>query len=287
MGNQTQIAVRDQDVINTITKWAPDYFSYFHTGGSRQFTAWQQDAALAVIENADLKAAMATEAGRMSLVRALQRSASSGLSLNPQKGESALVPIGGKINFWPMKNGIVKKALETGALEFIEANTVCSGDIFKPQKTAKGDDYVFEQGLQDRGFPVAYFAVAVLKSGRSVVEYWTKDQVEAHKKKYGKGTNNNDSAWNKNFDGMAEKTVLKALLTGLHLPQLNPLLEMDNETEQEQAETRNVTEPQQKGTSAENLAAELADRAMDNAAQEAADETPASPDAKPKDDALF
>ena len=50
---------------------------------------------------------------------------------------------------------------------------------------------------------------------------------------------------------------------------------------------RTVTEPQPKGTSAENLAAELAGRAGENAAQEAADETPASPDAKPKDDALF
>jgi len=252
-----QIAMRDADVISTVAKWAPDHLAPFFQGGGRQFEAWKQDAALAVIENQDLKTAMTTEAGRVSLVRALQRSASSGLSLNPQRGESALVPVGGKINFWPMKNGLIKKALETGSLEFIEANTVCSGDSFAIKKTARGDDYEFTPAMSDRGFPSAYFAVAVLKSGRSVVEYWTKDQVEAHKKKYGKGANNPNSAWSQNFDGMAEKTVLKALLAGLHLPKaVSDLLEMD--TAAEQTETRDVTEPPVgKGTSGEDLAAEL------------------------------
>jgi recombination protein RecT len=252
MGNGNQIAVRDADIVATIDKWAPDHFSYFHTGSSRQFEAWKQDAALAVIENTQLKSLVSSEEGRVSLVRALQRSAASGLSLNPQKGESALVPIGGKINFWPMKNGIIKKALETGALEFIEANTIYVGDTFNIKKTARGDDYDFTPSLEDRGESYAYFAVAVLKSGRSVVEYWTKSQIESHAKKFGKGANNSTSAWNTNFDGMAEKTVLKALLAGLHLPKVvSELIEADNEAEQ--SETRNITEPTAKGTSAEGL----------------------------------
>jgi len=256
-----KIAIRDQDVINGIEHWAPKNLAYFFEGSGRRFEAWKQDAAMAVIENPDLKSAMATEAGRMTLLRALQRSASSGLSLNPQKGESALVPIGGKINFWPMKNGIIKKALETGSLEFVEANTIFSGDSFAIKKTAKGDDYDFSPALADRGFPRAYFAVAVLKSGRSVVEYWSKEQVEAHKKKFGKGANSGGSAWNTNFDGMAEKTVLKALLAGLHLPKaVTELLESDAETERE-AE-RDVTEPPSgKGTGADDLAADLAEKA--------------------------
>ena len=289
-GNQNQIAVRDSDVISAITNWAPNHLAYFYSGGGRQFEAWKQDAALAIIENPDLKAALANEPGRMSLVRALQRSASSGLSLNPQRGESALVPISGKINFWPMKNGLIKKALETGSLEFIEANTIFSGDKFSIKKTARGDDYDFTPALSDRGFPSAYFAVAVLKSGRSAVEYWTKDQVEAHKKKYGKGASNPNSAWGQNFDGMAEKTVLKALLVGLHLPKaVSDLLEMDSAAEQ--AETRDVTEPPAgKGTSGADLAADLA------AQKEEKTTLGAEPDAAlaaslgaegKKDDALF
>jgi recombination protein RecT len=250
----TQIAIRDADIVASLDKWGESNIADLFQGPN--FRAWKQDAALAIIEGEGLRECMTTEDGRISLVRALQRSATSGLSLNPQKGESALVPIQGKVNFWPMKNGIIKTALETGALEFIEANTVYSGDSFSPKKTAKGDDYDFIPALNDRGVPVAYFAVAVLKSGRSVVEYWNKQQVEDHKKKYGKGLNNPKSAWNTNFDGMAEKTVLKALLSGLHLPAaVSRLIEQDNAAEAETV--RDVTEPQGKGTSAADLAADL------------------------------
>jgi recombination protein RecT len=211
------------------------------------------------MENDALRTALTTQAGKISLIRALQRSATSGLSLNPQSGESALVPIDGKINFWPMKNGIIKKALETGAVEYIQSDTRFENDEFKIKKTAHGDDYEFSPALSNRGKPVAYFAAAVLKSsGRAVVEYWTIEQVEEHKKKYGKGLTKTGSAWNTNFNGMAEKTVLKALLSGLHLPQaVADLLRADEE------ELRNVTEPPlQKGTSADdalrNIAAEPA-----------------------------
>jgi recombination protein RecT len=260
MANNTQITVRDQDVIARLDKWGESNIIDLFQG--RNFQAWKQDAALAIIENDDLRACITTEDGRISLVRALQRSATSGLSLNPQKGESALVPISGKVNFWPMKNGIIKTALETGALEFIEANTVYSDDKFTIKKTAHGDDYDFIPSLKDRGIPVAYFAVAVLKSGRSVVEYWDKQQIEGHKKKYGKGVSNPKSAWNTNFDGMAEKTVLKALLAGLHLPPaVSALIEQDNAAEREAM--RDVTEGDQKGTGADDLARSLSEAAAE------------------------
>ncbi|MDR2049734.1 MAG: recombinase RecT, partial [Treponema sp.] len=109
---------------------------------------------------------------------------------------------------------------------------------------------------------MAYFAVAVLKSGRSVVEYWDKQQVEAHKKKYGKGLTKPGSAWNSNFDGMAEKTVLKALLSGLHLPPaVTRLLEQDSAAEEEAM--RDITAPQarERGASAEDIEAKLAAQA--------------------------
>jgi phage RecT family recombinase len=275
----TQISVRDADVVASIDRWGETNIADLFQG--KNFRAWKQDAALAVIENKDLRSCMATEDGRISLVRALQRSATSGLSLNPQKGESALVPIDGKVNFWPMKNGIIKTALETGALEYVEANTIYSGDSFSIKKTARGDDYEFTPSLQDRGLPAAYFAVAVLKSGRSVVEYWDKQQIEDHKKKYGKGAANPKSAWNANFNGMAEKTVLKALLTGLHLPPaVARLLEQDEAAEAEAA--RDVTEPEppHQGTGADDLGAKLAAKAAEG-------EAPEKPEPPPEGEALF
>jgi recombination protein RecT len=270
MAETKAIAIRDADIVSSINHWGESNLSLFYQG--RNFDAWKQDAALAVVENPDLRAAMTTDAGKLSLVRALQRSASSGLSLNPQRGESALVYFNDKVNFWPMKTGLISKALETGSLEFIEANAIYSGDSFSIKKTAKGDDYEFTPALKDRGVPVAYFAVAVLKSGRSVVEYWAREQVEKHKAKYGKGLSKQGSAWNTNFDGMAEKTVLKALINGLHLPKaVTDLIEMDNAAENEQYTDR--TEPADKTLAAEMEAAEEKQEKLAEQAA-AADEEP-------------
>ena len=255
--SENQIAVLDSHIIANINGWGAEKFFPFYQG--RNFDAWKQDAALAIIESKDVRACMATNAGKISIIRALQRSSSSGLSLNPQKGESALVAINGEVNFWPMKNGICRKALETGALEFVEANTVFEGDTFVPKKSAKGDDYDFVPNLENRGKAKGFFAVAVLKNGRSIVEYWSLAQAEEHKKKFGKGLNNPKSAWNTNTNAMHEKSVLKALLNGLHLPEsVTRLLEQDSAVEE--AEIRDVTEPQDKGTSASGLAADLAAR---------------------------
>ena len=252
----TAIAVRDEQIFSSIAKWGKDYISPVFQG--RDIELWKQDAALAIIESEDLRACMTTESGKISLVRALQRSATSGMSLNPQKGESALVAIGGKISFWPMKNGLAKKALESGVLEFIQSDTVYKGDTFTLKKTAKGDDYDFIPNLENRGEIKGFFAVALFKNGRSVVEYWTLAQANEHKEKYGKGLSSKLSAWNTNPKAMYEKSVLKALLSGLKIPELERVLEIDNKNEEEQeAELRDVTEPQEKGTGAENLANEL------------------------------
>jgi recombinational DNA repair protein RecT len=282
MSNGNQIAVLDSQVIANINGWGQERFLPFYQG--RNFDAWKQDAALAIIENKDLRACMATEAGKISIVRALQRSASSGLSLNPQKGESSLVAIGGEVNFWPMKNGLCKAALASGALEFIEANTVYEGDTFTLKKTAKGDDYDFVPAIDNRGKARGFFAVAVLKGGRSVVEYWPLSQAEEHMKKWGKGLDNPKSAWSKNRNAMHEKGVLKALVNGLHLPEaVMRLVEMDNEAER--ADMVNVTpEPEHKGTGAEDLAAQLAKQAETETPQgQEGQTTPAAA----KDDALF
>ncbi len=227
MSDGKRVAVRDADVLAGIDRWGVEHFRPLFQG--RSYQAWKQDAALAIIENADLRACMTTEAGRISLVRALQRSASTGLSLNPQLGESALVAINGAVSFWPMKNGIVRKAMETGAIEYVEAGTVFVNDTFRIRKSARGDDYEFEPALEDRGAVRGYFAVAVLKSGRSVLEFWTHAQAEEHKKKFGKGLSKPGSAWNTNAGAMHEKSVLKALLSGLHLP---PSVAMLYETEE-------------------------------------------------------
>lgn len=234
----TAIALTDERVRGDVAKWSDLYIRPIYHG--RDYQGWMLDAALCVLQNEGLKKVIQSPQGKALFIRSLQLSAASGLSLNPQSGESALVAYDGKkglqVNFMPMKNGIVRMAMRTGRIAKIESGTVFDKDVFAPKKTSEGDKYEWAPALKDRGPAKAYFAYVKLADGTGVLEYWEKPQVEEWAKKYGNGKDANgkfydSSAWGKSFDGMAEKTVIKAALRGLYLPELETYLEADEERE--------------------------------------------------------
>jgi len=244
---ENSIAISDKEVRTTLMNWAPEV-QFFMDDPSRSLQ-FLKTAALCTLESADLRACLTTQAGKISMIRALQRAAATGLSLNPQEGKAALVPINGKVEYWPMKNGIIDLAHESGKVDYIAAETVFAKDTFALKKTAKGDDYEFSPALAGRGEPVAYFAVVALTGGRSIVKYMDKAQIEAHKQKYAKGLSGSKSAWNTNFNGMAEKTVLKALLKSVYLgSKVQKAIDIDDELSQESGQ------PDQKGTAPTQVA---------------------------------
>lgn len=88
----------------------------------------------------------------------------------------------------------------------------------------ENDDFNIEYGLSrtlthkpnfdERGEIKGFYAVAILKDGAKAFEYMTKDEVVKHEEKYRKGSYKNE-VWNKNFEEMAQKTVVKKLLKWL------------------------------------------------------------------------
>jgi recombinational DNA repair protein RecT len=272
MTETTAIALTDEKVRGDVAKWSDLYIRPLYHG--RDYTGWMLDAALCVLQSDELKEAIQSPQGKALFIRSLQLSAASGLSLNPQKGESALVAYKGKkgpqINFMPMKSGIVKLAMRTGKILKIESGTVFEKDEFIPRKTSEGDKYEWSPALKDRGPAKAYFAFVKLADGTGVLEYWEKSQAEAWAQKYGNGkawdeANGRystdkfkpESAWGKSFDGMAEKTVIKAALRGLYLPEIEGYLDADEEREAEPAKA-GETSLTQEIEEAERKAAEAA-----------------------------
>ena len=269
MAETTAIALTDEKVRGDVVKMADVYIKPIYHG--RDYQGWMLDAALCVLQNDGIKEAIQSPPGKALFIRSLQLSAASGLSLNPQKGESTLVAYNGKkgvqINFMPMKNGLVKMAMRTGRITKIESGTIFEQDTFIPKKTSEGDKYEWSPALKDRGAPKAYFAFAKTTDGSGTLEYWEKSQIETWAQKYGNGKDYQtgkfyeSSAWGKSFDGMAEKTVIKALLRGLYLPELEAFLEADEEPEPAKAgETSLVSEIE----AAEQKAAALTEAAQGN-----------------------
>jgi recombinational DNA repair protein RecT len=217
MGKETAIAVTEQSVGKYVQDTLPSLIKNY---AAREYdgNAFLKTAALCIVENADLMACLQTEAGRISLRHALRYACTTGLSLNPQEGKACLVAIDGKVSYWPMKNGLVDLILDTGAVKYVRMNAIHVNDHWKLMETIDGDKYEFSPSRRSRGEIDGFFCAIKLISGESIVEFMPRDEVEEHKKRYGKGLGNPKSAWNTSFEGMGIKTVAKRATKRLALP---------------------------------------------------------------------
>jgi len=172
-------------------------------------SAFLKSAMIAIVDNPDLAGCLKTDQGKLSLYSALRYAGTTGLSLNPQQGEAALIPYGGKISYQIMKNGMITLALESGAVEFITADIVRANDEFTPPANPN-DNYTYRPARKDRGPIDGFFAVMKLKSGSLHMKWMTLEEINEHRKKYSEKTRMPEI-------GYGLKTVLKALLRSVKI----------------------------------------------------------------------
>jgi phage RecT family recombinase len=184
--------------------------------------------AMIQIENSPyLQQCFGSKEGRISLYNALKMASVSGLSLNPDEGEAALVARKDKngnyiAKYQKMKNGLIKIAMEDGAVKKIKPDIVRQNDVFEIISTGEGDNYKFSPARRDRGEVDGYFACVTTSDGQNFIKYMTTEEIEEHREKYSPFYKDSrgekkDAAWVKSFHGMAIKTVIKAVLGNLHL----------------------------------------------------------------------
>jgi phage RecT family recombinase len=188
---------------------------------------------MVVHENNDFEKCVQTETGKGLLYGALCRAAVSGLSLNPQEGLAALITYHSNklkaqvTNYQVMKNGMIELAMETDKISYLTSDVVHKNDHFKLKKTVDGDKFEFEPNLDDRGPARGYMALIVMTDGFTQCEYMSLGQVKEHKEKSSAGRQ--DSPWEKWFDSMGMKTVIKSLLKKVHIGKiLDPMINADD-----------------------------------------------------------
>ena len=209
-------------------------------------------AYLSICQDNNLKNCLNTEEGRTSLYFALQRAASTGVSLNPQLAESVIVAYNGKATYQIMKKGLIRLALESPLVVAITADVVFEKDRFSISKSVKGDDYKHNIAVTNRGDEIGYYAAVELASGKTNIKYMSAQEMEVHAKTYGVSTKPG-SAWNKSFSGMALKTVIKALLRNLHISTATTAAVTIDDKE----ECQTIDVEAEKGTSPEDLEAKI------------------------------
>ena len=148
-----------------------------------------------------------------SFLGAMMQAAQLGLEPNTPLGEAYLIPF--------MNHGTLECQFQIGYKGMISL-AHRSGLYVQAHEVHENDEFDVEYGLdpklvhkpvfKDRGSVVAYYGVWKDKDGISGFEIMSKEDVEAHARKYSQSYGKGFSPWKTNFDEMAKKTVIKKAL---------------------------------------------------------------------------
>lgn len=150
-----------------------------------------------------------------SFLGAMMTAAQLGLEPNTPLGQAYLLPYKNhgrlECQFQLGYKGLIDLAYRSGQVTIIQAHEV-----------RENDEFSYSFGLEptlhhmparsDRGQVVCYYAMFRTKDGGFGFEVMSREDVEAHARKYSKSYGGGYSPWSTNFDEMAKKTVLKKCL---------------------------------------------------------------------------
>jgi recombination protein RecT len=141
------------------------------------------------------------------------------LPLNNNLGFAYIVPYNNKQSDGTFKvvaqfqmgyKGFIQLAQRSGQFKSLYAAPICEGQIVKDDPL-EGYEFDFTNKKSDK--VVGYAAKFKLLNGYEAVMYMTVDQLKKHGGKYSKTFTQKFGLWTTDFDTMAQKTVLKLLLS--------------------------------------------------------------------------
>jgi len=155
-----------------------------------------------------------------SLLACALKATSMNLPFDPNLGFAWAVPYKTTATFQVGVKGYIQLALRTGQYQSLNARDVREGEF--SGRDFVGDpiiNWISDEERENKQI-IGFMAGLQLVNGFKKVIYWSKSKVEKHAEKYSqsyrkyKRTGNQDDAlWASQFEKMAEKTVLKALIS--------------------------------------------------------------------------
>lgn len=163
---------------------------------------------------------MLKNCNRNSILACALKAVSMELPFDPNLGFTWCVPYGKTATFQIGAKGYIQLALRTGQYKFIGSRDVREGEFLG--RNFVGDPEIKWLPDDERANKeiIGYMAGLELVNGLKKVIFWTNQEVENHAirysqsyRKFKKTGNKSDAIWASQFEKMAEKTVLKALIS--------------------------------------------------------------------------
>lgn len=149
-----------------------------------------------------------------SFIGAMLQAAALGLEPNTALGQAYLIPYNNyktqskEAQFQIGYRGLIELAHRSGDFKSIEAHVVYENDEFEYEFGLE-PKLKHKPAMKNRGDIVWVYAVYKLQSGGYGFEVMSKEDIDAHRKKYSKART---SPWDTAWEGMAKKTVIKQAL---------------------------------------------------------------------------
>lgn len=144
------------------------------------------------------------------------------LSPSPQLGQYYLVPFNdknkGKVaQFQLGYKGYLQLAIRSGQYKKLNVLAIKEGELirFDPLNEEIEVRLIEDEEEREQANTIGYYAMFEYTNGFRKAIYWSKRKMEAHALKYSKGyqAKKGYTFWEKDFDGMAYKTMLRQLIS--------------------------------------------------------------------------
>ena len=144
------------------------------------------------------------------------------LSPSPQLGQYYLVPYNdknkGKVaQFQLGYKGYIQLAIRSGMYKKLNVLAIKEGELvrFDPLNEDIEVNLIDDEEVRENTPTVGYYSMFEYTNGFKKAIYWSKAKMEAHAEKYSPGyrAKKGYTFWEKDFDGMAYKTMLRQLIS--------------------------------------------------------------------------
>lgn len=158
------------------------------------------------------------------------------LSPSPQLGQYYMVPFNtknGKVaQFQLGYKGYIQLAIRSGQYKKLNVLAIKEGELIRydPLNEEIEVRLINDELAREQAKTIGYYAMFEYTNGFKKTMYWSKEKMEAHALKYSKGYQaKKGSFWEKDFDAMAYKTMLRQLISKWGIMSIEMQMAMDGD----------------------------------------------------------
>ena len=162
------------------------------------------------------------------------------LSPSPQLGQYYLVPFNDRKNgrkvaqFQLGYKGYIQLAIRSGQYKKLNVLPIKEGELisFNPLEEEIEVQLIEDETAREQAATIGYYAMFEYTNGFKKAMYWSKEKMESHAEKYSTGykAKKGYTFWEKDFDAMACKTMLRQIISKWGIMSIEMQKALENDT---------------------------------------------------------